>query len=98
MVAVMSIDEIRAQKAMVLLELKEAEEAIARLDKERAAFAQGLRLLASVMEQAPRGMRGTFDANYGHLTPAAAHEILSKLEEAWTQLAEATAKKEQFGL
>jgi hypothetical protein len=94
----MSLDEIRAQKAMVLLELKEAEETIARLNKERASFAQGLRLLASAMEQAPGCVLGTFDANYGHLTPEAAHAILSKLEEAWKQLAEATAKKEQFGL
>lgn len=88
----MTPDEMRTQNALALLEVREAETEVARLEKERASFAHELGRFADVIETIPRGMLGTFLQNYGYLTPSAAYEILSKLEVAKGQLDRATAK------
>lgn len=94
----MTLEEIRTQKALALLEVKEAEDKATHLEKEREAFARELRSFASLIERMPDGILGTFIENYGHLTAAAAYEILVKLEAAKKQLIHAVAKKDEFKL
>lgn len=43
----MSVDEIRSQKALALLEFKEAEDELHQLEKEKAALAASFRQFAS---------------------------------------------------
>jgi hypothetical protein len=88
----MTPDEMRTQNALALLEVREAETEVARLEKERASFAHELRRFADVAERIHRGMLGTFLQDYSYLTPSAAYEILSKLEGAKGQLDRAKAK------
>ena len=88
----MTPDEMRTQKAFALLAVNEAEEKVACLEKERGEFLRELSSFASQIERIPSGMLGTFLKNYGHLTPSAAYEILSKLEAAKGQLDRAKAK------
>jgi hypothetical protein len=94
----MSSDEIRTQKALALLEFKEAEEAVARLQKEKDTFIGGVTAFASAIRSVPGNPSDEFVQTYQHLTAEAAAELLRKLHVARSQLADAAVKKSHFGL
>ena len=93
----MSSDEVRTQKALALLEFTEAQQNMARLERQKEALVKDIRDFASMLDKVPGGMSTTKD-NYPHLSLDAIYELLSKLDAARQALADATAKKNQFGL
>jgi hypothetical protein len=95
----MSVDEIRSQKAMALLEFREAEEQVALLEKEKATFVSELHAFATAVEKLPGKPTGDWNGDvYHRLTSEAAYNICQRLHEARKQLADARAKILQFGL
>ena len=93
----MSIDEIRSQKALALLEFREAEEEVVRLIKEKDRLGGAFHSIGAAL-QGPEDVTEADLARYAHATIAVASALARKLSEARKQLAEALAKKKQFGL
>jgi hypothetical protein len=93
----MSIDEIRNQKALALLEFQEAHETVARLVEERNNLALKFHDIAHLLEQENPNTT-TLLPRYQTVTVDAALSAVETLGAARQQLAEASAKKKQFGL
>lgn len=94
----MSIDEIRTEKALALLDFTEASEQVQRLRADRAIFVKQLRNFAAVLEDPPPGTLGTLEANHAHLSAVAARRILSALDAAERRLTAAAARKAHLGI
>jgi hypothetical protein len=90
----MSLDEIRTQKALALLEFQEAEENVARLRKEKGDLALAFHGIATMIEQ----NSAIVEDKWEHVTVASACAAIRNVNEAKQQLAAALAKKQQFGL
>lgn len=93
----MSADEIRTQKALALLELKEAEIKLSRIEDGCANFIADLRSLADVMEKNPDSSSELFYTNYSRIDTKVAGSILSELQEAKKELVNAKQKISHFG-
>jgi hypothetical protein len=93
----MSIDESRAQKALALLEFKEAEDAIAELETRRGKLVKDLHSFASMLDKMSDQIADAkFYESYGRLTPDAVYDVLCKLREAKKRLSQAAKKKSEF--
>jgi len=94
----MSLDEIRNQKALALLEFKEAEDNVARLEKQKASLVSQVHAFGVAIRELPDIPGEDFIRNHQHLTAESAAALLRELQAARKQLGDATAKKDQFGL
>ncbi len=93
----MSIEEIRNQKALALLEFQEAQEVVARLVAEKDRLAMKFHDIAHFLQDDNPNATTLLPA-YQHATVDAAQSAIETLAAARKQLAEASAKKMQFGL
>jgi hypothetical protein len=90
----MSLEEIRNEKALALLEFKEAEDKLHELERQKTALANILREFATSLEtEENAGME-----MYQHISWQAACNLLRNLTEARKQFVAAKEKKKQFGL
>jgi hypothetical protein len=90
----MSIDEIRTQKALALLEFKEAEDNLHRLERSKDLMAKDFRKFAGDMESENREEC----RRHASLTAQSGLDLLDKIAEARTLFVAAEEKKKQFGL
>lgn len=91
----MSIDEIRTQKALALLEFTEAGERTAQARKKKEEFVKRVRAFALAIEE---NKAATLESEFSGITVSAAQEVLAECEEAGSRYRAANAKKAQFGL
>lgn len=94
----MSVEELRVQKALALLEFKEAGKRAEQLERQAKKVGDQIKEFGSLLAVNPTCILEDDPAKFIHLNVTSVYDLVRRLKDAQAQLAEATHKKDLFGL